>query len=120
MRPNERPSAAQIYNTFSKFGSVRKAVEGLPDKLELQIQSIEFSLNEPKKRQVYVKLNYGNNVHTTKEVTAGGEYTWFVFRQYSSSPQLLSLRQGHSGNLVDRTQQASHRAQGLPQSAPGT
>ena len=94
MNPLARPSDTRIYNPFSRFGSVHKAVEGLPDKLELQIQSIKLPLSEPKKQRVYVKLNYGNNVLTTpltKKGMAGGEYKWFVFRPCLSSPQLLSL-----------------------------
>ena len=71
-----------MYKTFSKFRSVRKAVEELPGKLKLWVQSVKISLNKPKKQRVYVKLNYGNKVHTTpltSKVVVGDIYTWFVF-----------------------------------------
>jgi len=87
-QPWDRPPAAQIYKTFSKFRSVHKAVEHLPRKLKLRVQSIKISLDEPRKHRVYVKLKYGNNVRTTSpamEVVAGEEYTWFGSRPFLSS-----------------------------------
>jgi len=101
----ERPSATKIYNTFSKISSVRNAVEELPGKLKLQIQSIKLSLARLKGRQFSVRFQYGDKVHTTSlttGITAGGEYTWYA---PGSPPPLLlplSLGQDPSGNLVDR------------------
>jgi len=87
MDPQGRPSAAQIYETFSKYRSVRKAVKELPRKLVLQILGVKLSLNEPGQRRVYVKLMYGNNFHTTPltgNAMAGGEYKWLRFAYFYS------------------------------------
>ena len=117
--PSERPSTTRVYNTLSKF----RVIEELPAKLELQVQSIKFSLIRPKKQQFFVKFKYGDKGHTTSLATraaAGDEYTWFAF---CSSPLLLSplsLIQGPSGNLVDRNRQAATRAVGIPRSATMT
>jgi len=100
--PSERPSAADVYNTFSELHTITQ----LPEELRLQVQSIKFSFTGAKKQQFYVKFKYGNKIHLTSLTTravAGNEYTWFAF--CPSLPPLLSLnpRQGLSGSMCDRT-----------------
>ena len=81
MNPQDRPSAAQIYKTFSQFRSARKFVEELPGKLVLQILGVESSPNELNQQGFYVKVKHGNKVHTTSLTgkVVGGEYKWSGF-----------------------------------------
>ena len=74
--PIKRPSAAQIYDTFSKPRSL------LPGKLSLQVRSVGIPLSTLKRQRYTVRLKYGNNDHTTSlaslttEGGSGGQYTW--------------------------------------------
>ena len=93
MYPQQRPSAAQVYNVLSRF----RTTEELLEELELRVQSIEISFTGRRRRRFYVKLKYGNEVYKTPLTTraaAGDEYTWFVI--HPTLPSLLS------SNLRDR------------------
>jgi len=104
-KPPERPSATRVYNTLSKFRSVRPAMEELPARLELEVQSIKISLTRAEKRQFFVKFKYGNEGHTTPltmKAAGGDEYTWFAFGPPLPLVLSLSLKQELSRSLVDR------------------
>ena len=87
--PERRPSAAELHDAFSDLCAHPQATHTqgrlgkgeLPEKLELWVQSIRFSLDKSKKGRFYVKLKYGNRDHTTpltNPVEGSGEYTWFM------------------------------------------
>ena len=122
MGPRERPSVTQIYNTLSKFRSIRPVIEELPERFTLQFQSIKISFTRAKKRQFYVKFKYGKMDHITSlttRATASSEYTWFALCPSTCLPLPLSLGQELSGNLVDRNKGTSSQTGGLlPGSLP--
>jgi len=104
MDPRERPSVARLYNALSDF----RAIEELPGKLKLEVQSVTIPLTKARKHQLFVKLGYADKEHTTSlttKVVAGGEYTWFVFCPFLPLLPSLSPGQERSGNLVGRNQQ---------------
>lgn len=112
----ERPSTDQVYDAFSQPLSIpqfmhipegESAIEELPRKLKLEVQSVKVSLDKPRQQQFSVKLKYGNKDHTTsptKKAPAVDEHTWFVPCPFLPSPPSLSLGQERSGNLADRNQ----------------
>jgi len=108
--PSKRPSTAQVSNAFSEFHSLPQvmptsAIEELPGKLKLQVQSIKISLDKSKQQQFSIKFKYGTRGHTTalaKPVGGPGEHAWFAVRSLLPSPPSLSLTQERSGNLVHR------------------
>jgi len=109
----KRPSATQVYDAFSRF----RAIEGLPEILELQVQSISIPFARPKTpQQFYVMVKYRDKDHTTPLTTrevARDEYTWFVLHPTLPSLLSLSLGQGRSANLVDRNRQTGSKPVGL-------
>ena len=99
MNPLERPSVTQVYNTLSKFRSIHPAIEELPERLRLQVQSVKCSFTRVKNPQFFVKFEYGDKDHTTSLTTraaAGDGYTWFA----SSTPfPLVSVTKPRTGNI---------------------
>ena len=87
----KRPSAAKVYSSFLKF----RAIEELPKKLKLEVQSIDVPFIVPVDPTFELLVVYGNWEHRI-EVTyqfkrtvgrAPCEYIWFVFRP--TQPPLL-------------------------------
>ena len=127
---SKRPSAVQVYGTFSQFSSLprvsstsegRSAAEELPGKLKLQVQSIKISLNKTEQQHFSIKFEYWKEYHMTlptTEVAAGDEHTWSEFRPFIPSLPLLSLEQEPPERMVDRNQQGASRTTCHCQSAP--
>ena len=119
MNPLKRPSATQVYNALSESRSVHPVIEELPERLELRVQSIKISFIGAKKQRFFVRFKYGNERHTTSLTTGaapGDEHAWFALCPSPSSLLSLNLRQGLSGNLVDRNGRTSSQPVGLLQS----
>ena len=97
MKPPERPSATQVYNTLSKFCPNRRVIEDLPKKLRLQVQSIKISFAGAKKRRFFVKFKYWGKFHTTSltaKSKGGDEYTWFYVSLISILTTVADPRTG--------------------------
>lgn len=100
--PAERPSAVELYNTWSnpthspkeaQTSSRRPGTGGLPGQLKLRVLDIKFSLDLSKKRQFYVKLGYGNKGYETPPtgpVDGSGAHKWFVLCPFPPSMWSLS------------------------------
>ena len=122
--PTKRPPTAEVPDAFYGFLSLPQATrppdgrpptEDLPGRLKLKVQGIRISLNKPKHQEFSVKFKYGNGGHTTSwtKPVAGDEYPWFVLRPSLPLLSSLSFKQGQSGVLVDRSQQAVSWTVGL-------
>jgi len=94
MEGRKRPTAAKVYDSFSKF----RATEELPEKLKLEVQSIDIPFIGAEPGPWYqVVVGYGGKGHAvgvisrrredTTRGTARNENIWFAFRP--TKPSLL-------------------------------
>ena len=91
--PSLTPSSS---SNVTPISPERRLIRKTPSKLELQLRGIRFSQDQPKGRQFYVKLKYGNQSHTTSPTDHIGHsdgHTWFVFVH----PCLFNVAKSHTG-----------------------
>jgi len=110
MDGQKRPLAAKVHDSFSKF----RAIEELPKKLRLEVQSIDIPFIGPEPGPWYeVVLGYGGRGYTvgvrrkegTTKVssTSKSGHMWSALCPTQFFAIVLSLEQGHSANLDDKT-----------------